>query len=339
VTRVGLLSLADDLADPTTGRRATQAERLRQIVDAAVMAEQAGFAHVGLGEHHFGHYILPSPFLLLAAIAARTRRIRLGTSVTLLACLDPVRIAEDLATLDLISGGRAELTVARGVEPATMSAFGITDSDTLRARFDEHLRLLLRLMTEDHVTWSGRFRAPLREVRLSPRPVQTPHPTISVGGGLSTISCDLAVELGLPLALPSLFRFPEDYLPIVERYREGMAARGRGDRASVSYPSYVHVARTSQEARARWRPHLEAYGQFAVECRGSHGRPMDYESLLRGPAICGSPAEVVDRIAEVNQQLGLDVHYLMLDAGGLPPEQVRETIERLGSDVLPRLRG
>jgi alkanesulfonate monooxygenase SsuD/methylene tetrahydromethanopterin reductase-like flavin-dependent oxidoreductase (luciferase family) len=337
VTRLGLLSLADDMTDPTTGQRASRAERLQQIVDAAVMAEQAGFAHVGLGEHHFGPYILPSPFLLLAAIAARTRRIRLGSAVTLLACLDPVRVAEDLATLDLVSGGRAELTVARGVEPSTMNAFGITDSDTLRARFDEHLRLLLRLLTEDQVTWSGRFRSPLRDVRLSPRPVQTPHPTISVGGGLSTISCDLAAELGLPLALPSLFRFPEDYLPIVDRYRAGMAARGWSDRASVSYPSYVHVARTSQEARARWRPHLEAYGRFAVECRGSYGRPMDYESLLRGPAICGSPAEVIDRIAEINQQLGLAVHYLMLDAGGLPPDQVRDVIDLLGSDVLPRL--
>jgi alkanesulfonate monooxygenase SsuD/methylene tetrahydromethanopterin reductase-like flavin-dependent oxidoreductase (luciferase family) len=338
VTRLGLLSLADDLPDPATGLHAPQAERLRQIVDAAVLAEQAGFAHVGLGEHHFGQYILPSPFLLLAAIAAQTRRIRLGTSVTLLACLDPVRVAEDLATLDLISGGRAAVTVARGAEPATMTAFGNTDEDILRARFDEHLRLLLRLLTEDRVTWSGRFRSPLRDVRLSPRPVQAPHPTISVGGGLSNVSCDLAAELGLPLALPSLFRYPEDYLPIVDRYRAGMAAHGFRDRASVSYPSYVHVARTSQEARARWRPHLEAYARFAVECRGSHGRPMDYEGLLRGPAICGSPAEVVDRIAEINQQLGLEAHDLMLDAGGLPARQVREAIELLGTEVLPYLR-
>ena len=258
MTRLGLLSLADDMPDPATGEHAPEAERLRQIVEAAVLAEQAGFAHVGLGEHHFGQYILPSPFLLLAAIAAQTRRIRLGTSVTLLACLDPVRVAEDLATLDLFSGGRAELTVARGAEAATMTAFGNTDEDILRARFDEHLRLVLRLLTEDRVTWSGRFRSPLREVRLSPRPLQTPHPTISVGGGLSNVSCDLAAELGLPLALPSLFRYPEDYLPVVDRYRAGMAARGWRDRASVSYPSYVHVARTSQEARARWRPHLEA---------------------------------------------------------------------------------
>jgi alkanesulfonate monooxygenase SsuD/methylene tetrahydromethanopterin reductase-like flavin-dependent oxidoreductase (luciferase family) len=338
VTAFGLLSLADHPADPETGRPDTQVNRLRLIIESAVHAEQAGFTHLGLGEHHFGQYILPSPFVLLGAIATRTSRIRLGTSVTLLGCLDPVRVAEDLTTLDVISNGRAEMTAARGVAVSTMNAFGITDADVLRPRFEESLRLVLRLLTEDQVTWSGRFRPPLRQVRLEPRPVQSPHPTIFVGGGISTISCDLAADLGLPLALPSLFRYPQDYLPIVERYRTLMTLRGWADRIAVSYPSYVHVARTSQEARARWQPHLESYVRFAIDCRGSYGRPLDYEGLLRGSAICGSPAEVVDRIAAVDELLGLQVHYLMPDAGGLPAPLVREVLDLLGSEVLPRLR-
>lgn len=337
MTSFGLLSLADSLPDPETGQQDTQADRLKLIVELAVQGEQAGFAHLGVGEHHFGQYILPSPLLLLATIAARTTRIRLGTSVTLLGCLDPVRVAEDLATLDVISNGRAEMTVARGVAAATMTAFGVDDDD-LRPRFEESLRLLLRLLTEERVTWSGRFRPSLRDVRLEPRPVQRPHPSISVGGGLSTISCDLAADLGLPLALPSLFRFPEDYLPIVERYRAGMTTRGLAPAISVSYPSYVHVAHTSQQARARWRPYLESYLRFASDCRGSYGRPLDYEGVLRGSAICGSPAEVADRIAAVNERLGLQVHYLMPDAGGLPARLLREVMDLLGSEVLPRLR-
>src|SRR6187549_2464993 len=236
VTSYGLLNLADHLPDPVTGESITQAERFQRIVETAVRAEQAGFERVGIGEHHFGHYILPSPFVLLGAIAARTRTLRLGTSVTLLAGLDPVRVAEDLVTLDAISNGRAELTVARGVEVTTQVAFGITDEAELRPRFEENLRLLLRLLTEEKVTWSGRFRSPLQEVRLEPRPVQEPHPPVWVGGGLSTISCDLAAELGLPLSLPSLFCFPEDYLPILERYRGGMTAAGNADRISIAYP-------------------------------------------------------------------------------------------------------
>jgi len=338
MTSYGLLNLADHLADPLTGQSITQAERFQRIVDLAVCAEQVGFERVGIGEHHFGHYILPSPFVLLGAIAGRTHTLRVGTSVTLLAGLDPVRVAEDLVTLDAVSNGRAELTVARGVEVATQAAFGITDECDLRPRFDENLRLLLRLLTEERVTWSGRFRSPLHDVRLEPRPVQQPHPPLWVGGGLSHVSCDLAADLALPLSLPSLFCFPEDYLPILERYRSAMTAAGHAERISVAYPSHVHVARTSQEARQRFRPYLENYVRAASGCRGSQGRPTDYESLLGGSTLCGSPAEIVDRISSIDAMLGLNHHYLMPDLGGLPDRLLDEVMELLGNDVLPQLR-
>lgn len=337
VTAFGFLSLADHLPDPVSGQQRSERDRIRSIVDASILAEQVGFEHVGLGEHHFGGYIVSSPFILLGAIAANTSRIRLGTSVTLLAHLDPVRVAEDLATLDLLSNGRAEMTVARGVEVPTQLAFGI-DENELRPRFDENLRLLLRLLTEETVTWSGRYRAPLSAVRVEPRPLQNPRPTIYLGGGTSTVSCDLAAELGLPLCLPSLFYYPEDFLGIVERYRTQFAEFHPGARSSVAYPSYVHVARSSQAARARWRPYLESYARFAAPCRGNNGRPTDYESLLQGSAVCGSPAEVVDRIGQLNAKLGLNLHYLMPDLGGLPASLVNEVLELLGSDVLPQLR-
>ena len=181
--------------------------------------------------------------MLLAAVAARTTTIRMGTAVTLLANLDPLRVAEDLAMLDVLSLGRAQMTFARGVMESTMAAFGIENVNDLRPRFEENLRLVIRLLTEESVTWSGQFRAPLNGVRLEPRPLQKPHPPLIIGGGLSNVSCDLAVDLGLPLTLPSLFRYPEDYLPIVERYRERMAATGQAAKAELSYPSYVHVAR------------------------------------------------------------------------------------------------
>jgi alkanesulfonate monooxygenase SsuD/methylene tetrahydromethanopterin reductase-like flavin-dependent oxidoreductase (luciferase family) len=337
VTSYGLLSLADHLPDPVTGESITQAERFQRIVETAVRAEQAGFERVGIGEHHFGHYILPSPFVLLGAIAARTRTMRLGTSVTLLAGLDPVRVAEDLVTLDALSNGRAELTAARGVEAVTQAAFGIADADELRARFDENLRLLQRLLGEERVTWSGRFRTPLHDVRLEPRPVQTPHPPLWMGGGLSTISCDLAVELALPLSLPSLFCFPEDYLPILERYRGGMTAAGHAGKISVAYPSYVHVARTSQEARARFRPYFENYRSAASTCRGGQGRSLDYDTQLEGAMLCGSPAEVVDKIKRVDALLGLQHHYLMPDFGGLSARLLDESMALLVNDVLPHL--
>lgn len=334
---MGLLSLADHVPDPLTGRRISQVERFRQLTDSAVLAERAGFDVFGVGEHHFSQYILSAPELVLANIAARTERIVLGTSVTLLANVDPVRQAESMSTLDVLSDGRAEVTFARGVSEDTAHAFGIADFEELRPRFEEYLRLVLRLLTEQEVSWSGEYRSALEGVRVQPRPVQQPHPSIWIGGGLSNVSADLAAELGLPLMLPSLFRWPVDYVEIVERYRSRSAEAGHGDRARVGFPSYLHVARTSQEARARWRPHLEHYRDFAREVRGSFGRPVDFESLLAGPAICGSPAEVVERVCEIDATLGLDRHLVLMDAGGLPQGTYQEAIELMATEVLPAL--
>ncbi len=337
VTTYGIISLADHLADPVTGERTTQHQRLNEIADAGLVAEQLGYASFGLGEHHFGRYIMPAPELVLANLAARTSRILLGTSVSLLANLDPLRFAEQLAVLDHLTEGRAEVTFARGASRSTIQAFGVDDFDQLRPRFDEGLRLVLRLLTETEVTWSGEYRAPLDEITIQPRPLQQPHPTIWVGGGLSEISASLAAEVGLPFLLPSLFRWPEDYAEIVGFYRKRFV-QAHGDAApQVGFPSYVHTARTSQQARAQWRPYLEQYQQFASSIRSSFGRPTDFDSLLAGPAVCGSPAEVVDKLGRTNELLGLDRHLLLMDAGGMPATMVAEsmalTAEALGLDV------
>jgi alkanesulfonate monooxygenase SsuD/methylene tetrahydromethanopterin reductase-like flavin-dependent oxidoreductase (luciferase family) len=334
----GLVSFADHLTDPVTGRQVSQVERLRQVTDSAVLAEQAGFDSFGVGEHHFTAYILSAPELVLANCAARTHRIMLGTSVTLLANVDPVRQAESMATLDVLSGGRAQVTFARGVSEETAHAFGIATFDELRPRFEEYLELVIRLLTEDEVTWSGRYRSALERVRIEPRPVQRPHPPIWIGGGLSPVSADLAADRGLPLMLPSLFRFPEDYLDIVQRYRERVAAAGFAEQARVGFPSYLHVGRTSQEAKARWQPYFEHYRDFAQALRGSFGRPVDYQSQLGGPAICGSPAEVLDRIGEINRLLGLDRHVVIMDGGGLPEDLYRQALDLVATEVLPELR-
>ncbi len=337
MTDYGILSLADHLDDPVTGERRSQAERLQRVVDAAVDAEQAGFAAFGVGEHHFGGYILSAPELVLAAAAARTERISLGTLVTLLANTDPVRQAEQLATLDVLSGGRAEVTFARGVSEHTAHNFGIPDFEALRPRFEEYLKLLLRLFLEDEVTWEGEYRAPLTEVRLQPRPVQQPYPRMWIGGGLSTTSVDLAASLDMPLFLPSLFRWPVDYVEIVDHYRAKREELGHHAPATVGFPSYLHVASTSQQARRRWRPYLEHYRDFALTLRSSFGRDTDFESLIAGPAICGSPAEVVERIHQIDEELGLSRHIFLLDAGGIPDGLIAEQMELLATEVRPHL--
>lgn len=327
---VYLLILGDHLPNPWTGRTVSEAERLRAIVEQAVVAEESGFTGVAIGEHHFTRYIVSAPELVLATIAARTSTLRLSTGVTLLAHRDPVLVAEELATLDVLSAGRAELIVARGVSQETDAAFGVGPDD-LRARFEENLRLLLRLLEEPQVTWHGTFRGPLEHVTTTPRPVQSPRPTVWIGSG-STVSADLAVELALPLMLPSTLRDPLSHKEVVERYREGMGAvRGR-----VALPSHVFVAPTSAEARLRWRPHLASYAAFALPWRGDGTQP-DVDRLMDGAAVCGHPGEVADRLNALAVQLGLDAHLVIVDIGGLAQPDVLTTIGLFGKEVIPLL--
>ncbi|GAA0233006.1 LLM class flavin-dependent oxidoreductase [Saccharothrix mutabilis subsp. mutabilis] len=337
---VYLLILGDHLPDPSTGRVVSEAQRLRTIVEQAVVAEEAGFTGVAIGEHHFTRYIVSAPELLLATIAERTTRLRLSTGVTLLAHHDPVRVAEELATLDVLSGGRAEMIVARGVSQRTDAAFGVQDD--LRARFDENLRLLLRLLEEPHVTWNGRFRSPLVDVTTTPRPLQQPRPLVWIGSG-SAVSADLAVELELPLMLPSTLRDPNTHRAVVERYRTAMTtrtARGSGQAAigggRVALPSHVFVAPSAARAREVWRPHLAAYAHFADPWRGDGD--VDVDVLMDGAAVCGDPAEVTERLNDLGRLLGLDAHLVMVDIGGLPHGAVLDTIRLFGAEVLPNLK-
>jgi len=233
---------------------------------------------------------------VLAAIAERTERLRLGTGVTLLGSLDPVRAAEDYGTLDALSGGRVEVVCGRGVISRTYSDLGYDPADS-RELFDEHVELLLELWTREDVDWDGKHRGPLRGVTVKPRPVQQPHPPIWIGGGSSTASIDLAARLGLRLMLPSVLAPPEAFLPFVERYREQweLAGRDEGD-LCVGACSHVHVGPDSAAARKRWEPHHMAYVNWVGElfrwggvnvgsgggggARAGFGPAPDYEQLL-----------------------------------------------------------
>ncbi len=337
MTKYGLISLADHLPDPVSGLTTSQSQRIHELVTQAVLAEDVGFHSFGLGEHHFSHYIMPAPELALSYMAAKTERILLGTSVSLLANLDPVRFAEQLALLDILTNGRAEVTFARGASEETLHAFGIETFEDLRPKFAESLRLVLRLLTEDSVTWSGEYRTGFEDLTIQPRPLQQPHPEIWIGGGSSEISAKLAADTGRPFMLPSLFRWPVDYLEITEFYRTNFDLAGHSHEHQVGMPTYVHVAPNSQDAKRQWRPYLEHYREFAMAIRGSGGRPVDYDSLLAGPAIAGSPAEVAERIIEINELLKLDRHLVLMDAGGMPWPLVAESIELFASDVLSLL--
>ncbi|MCA9687288.1 MAG: LLM class flavin-dependent oxidoreductase, partial [Myxococcales bacterium] len=196
--------------------------------------------------------------------------------------------------------------------------------------------------------WSGSSRAPLERARVEPRPQQQPHPPLWIGSGASRQSIDLAAELGLGLVIPSIFQPVTTFVPYVDRYRRRFAERGHGEQPRVGACSHVHVARDSQLARARWRPYHMGYTDWVNDTLLPWGQAnmmpagppvaLDYDSLLRSSAICGSPAEVVDRILELHEQLGLTLHLSIFDHGGLPRELLDDSLELFAAEVMPALR-
>lgn len=345
--QIALLSLGDHLPDPHTGAWTSQTDKFRLLVDQSVHAEAAGFDAVLLGEHHYCGYILSVPQLVLAAIAERTTTLRLNTGVTLLPTLDPVRVAEDFATLDVLSGGRAEVTVGRGILPSAYAAIGRT-VDSSREVFAESAALLLRLLAEEDVTWEGQWRPPLAGITVQPRSAQRPHLPVWIGGGSSMASVDLAAELGCPLMLPGVFAGPATFVPFVERYRAAFAEHGHdpaGCRVGTVF--HAHVAATTQAARRRWEPYYRAYVEFVDELWddpslfGTLSRrkePLDLDQRWSTTAMVGSPAEVTERIAHAHELLDLDLIALSMDLGGLPRELLFETLDLVGDRVIPALR-
>lgn len=347
--RYGILTLGDNLDDPHTGVTADIGQRYRQIVDLAVRAEELGFDGFHVGEHHFCDYAISSPAVVLAFIARATSHISLGTGVALIAHHDPVRIAEDYATLDVLSGGRVELVVGRGLLRRTYHDFG-QDPDASREIFNEKLGLLSRLWGKGPVSWSGDHRRSLDGVSLVPRPLQRPHPPIWIAGGTSFASVDTAAEQGFGLILPSLIPPPSMFRPLVSRYRKSYPAQGHDPATGkVAACSHVHVAATTQQARERWRPYhlnyfswlmgkLMPWGAMNVGSGRSTFTTPDFDELVAGPSICGSPAEVADRLGTMSEMLGLDMHLAMLDHGGMPAHLAEESMTLLATEVIPQLR-
>lgn len=341
-----LVSLGDHLADPLTGVWSSQLDKYRLVIDHAVRGEAAGFSSIMLGEHHYCDYIVSSPPVVLGAIAAHTTKLRLNTGVTLLPTLDPVRVAEDFTTLDVVSGGRAEVTVGRGILP---SAYAATDKpiDASREVFAEYAELLLRLLGDDKVTWRGAWRSPLDDVSIEPRSVQNPHLPVWIAGGSSAASVDLAADVGTRLMLPGVFAPAHFFGPFAERYRDRFEAAGHPAHAMrIGNVFHAHVAPTSQGARRRWEPYYRNYlgfvdavwdGQALFDGQVRPRQAFDYDRLLASTAICGSPAEVTERLMEARDLLGLDLIALSMDLGALPRDLLMESIDLVGSSVIPAI--
>jgi probable LLM family oxidoreductase len=337
---IGVYTFAEMTPDPVTGRTIDAQQRLRNLVEEARLADQVGLDVYGVGEHHRAEFAVSAPAVVLAAVAARTERIRLTSAVTVLSSDDPVRVFQDFSTLDLLSGGRAEIMVGRGsfIESFPLFGYDLDDYDEL---FAEKLELLLRLRETERVTWSGRHRPAIDDLLVLPRPLQQPLPVwVAVGG--TPGSAIRAGRLGLPLAVAIIGGAPERFAPFVKLYRD--AAREAGhDLGSlpVSINSHTFVAESSQDAADAFFPsYAELMNRIGRERGWSGISRQDFEALRspRGALLVGNPDEVIEKILFQHEIFGHRRFLAQLTVGTMPHEQVMRAIELLGTVVAPAVR-
>jgi probable LLM family oxidoreductase len=336
---IGIDSFA--AAHNETSRSVSPSDRLRDLVDEIVHADEAGLDVFGIGEHHRADFLDASPAIILAAAATRTSRIRLTSAVKVLSADDPVRVFQDFATLDLLSKGRAEMVVGRGSFIDAFPLFGhkLEDYDSL---FAEKLDLLLKIRDNEHVHWSGKHRPALTGQGVYPRPVQTPLP-IWLGVGGTPGSFVRAGTLGLPLMVAIIGGEPARFRPLVDMYREaGVRAGYSLDQLPVGMHALGYVAETKQQAADDFFPgYARAFTDIGKE-RGwppmTRGR---FEAQLgpEGALLVGDASEVADKIARHSEALGgLTRVTFQMNVASLPHDKLMRAIEQIGTNVIPALR-
>jgi probable LLM family oxidoreductase len=310
---------------------------IRNAVAEAVLAESVGIDSFNIGEHYRTEFMDSANHVVLAAIAGRTQRIRLGTAVSVLSTQDPVRLYTDFATLDAVSDGRAQLIVGRGSLTDSFPLFGYDLAD-YEELFEEKLELLVQLLREQPVTWSGAFRSPLTDQFVSP-PIPDGHIPTWVGVGGSPNSVLRAARFGLPLMLAVIAGKPERFAPYVDLYKRALDQAGT-PQLPVGLHSLGFVAETDEEAIEIQWPYYKEQFEWAARERG--WRPPTYEQFLaevdHGSMYVGSPETVANRIASVASSLSLSRFDLLYAVGRVPHEQRLTTIELFGREVIPRVR-
>ena len=334
---LGLTTFAETMPDPETGIVIDHGTRLRQVVAEAELAESVGLDVYGVGEHHRPDFAVSAPAIVLATIAGRTNTIRLSPAVTVLSSDDPVRVFQQFATLDLLSSGRAELMVGRGsfIESFPLFGYDLADYDDL---FAEKLDLLLAIRDNDPVTWSGRFRAPIDNQTVTPRPQQDPLPIwVAVGGNPGSMV--RAGTRGLPVALAIIGGDPERFAGLAEIHRRSLREAGY-DPAEVPLAVHAHgyVADSAEQAAE------EYYESYAIAMsrlgreRGWGPMTRIQYDMMRGPAgslVLGDPEQVATKILAWKEILGISRFMLHVSVGTLPHEKVLRSIELLGTKVAP----
>ena len=336
----GIYTFVDHTPDPVTGERISAAQRHSNLLEEAELADELGLHVFGVGEHHREDFIASAPAVVLAAIAARTKRIRLTSAVTVLSSDDPVRVFQQYATLDQLSNGRAEVMAGRGSFTESFPLFGF-DLKDYDSRYAENLDLLLKLRDGDHITWKGRHRAPLTGQAVHPRPVQVPLPVwIAVGGTPQSVI--RAGTLGLPMVLAIIGGDPVRFKPFTDLYKQVWHEAGHAPgKLQLGIGSHGFIADTTEEAaQLIWPRYAMQMGRIGKERGwGPVGRPQfDFEISPDGAMLLGDPETVAKKIIREHRLFGFTRFSLQFSVGSVPHERMLRCIELYATEVVPMVR-
>jgi probable LLM family oxidoreductase len=331
---LGLATFAD------LGSGVSPEQRMRDLLEEAVLADDLGLDVFAVGEHHRPDFLVSSPATALAAIAVKTERVRLSSAVTVLSSDDPVRVFQQFAHVDLLSGGRAEIMAGRGSFTESFPLFGY-DLDDYDDLFAEKLELLLAIRDSEYVTWHGKHRAPLNEEGIWPRPVQNPLPVwVAVGGTPQSVV--RAGTLGLPLTIAIIGGEPARFEPLVVLYRRAFEAAGHDPGAArVAINTHAFVGATVEEADAAFGPsYLQMMNRIGRERGWPPAGRQQYEALRspRGALAVGTPEQVAEKILYEHELFGNDRYVGQMSVGAVAHADVMRSIELFGTKVAPVVR-
>lgn len=338
--QIGISSFGEVAPAHVTGQDHAAAQRMQELLAMGKLADETGLDVMALGEHHRPDFIISAPEIILAAIAAITKRIRLSSAVTVLSSVDPVRTFQNFATLDLISNGRAEIIAGRGSFIESFPLFGqdLKDYDAL---FLEKLQLLLKINENEVVTWQGKHRASIAAKGVYPRPVQPKIP-VWIGVGGTPASVIRAGQLGLPLTIAILGGAPAQYVPFAELYRESAQKAGHDMPAlQLAINCHLHLADTAEQARDEFFP---PYSQLMNRIGRERGwspmdrRHFDYLCGPQGPLLVGSPQDIIAKLLYQRSLFNNTRFLAQLVIEGISHQSVLRSIELLGTQVAPAVR-
>lgn len=332
----GIYTLGDHIPNPHTGQRISAGQRIHEIIELAKLAEQAGIDFFSVGESHQEYFATQAHSVVLSAIAQATEKIKLASSSTIISTSDPVRVYEDFATIDLISNGRTEIIAGRASRIGLFELLGYNVRD-YEELFEEKFELLLKLNKEEVVNWSGQFRAPLKNAKVIPRPLQGKLPIWRAVGGPPS-SAIKAGYAGVPMMLATLGGPAMSFKRSIDAYRE--AARSNGFDVSqlpVSTAGFFYTAETNQQALSEAYPHINQ----GMQLINGQGYPKQHFAQGIDPhnvMNVGTPDLIIEKILYQHEQFGHQRYIAQMDFGGVPFEQLAKNIELIGTKILPAIK-